>query len=152
MIDHPEARAILDEFGIEPIHSSAHAKPGQTKAVASLQKIVNKRGYDHARFVIMTWAETMIRKTVLDAATLWAFSDVILAAERNFPDLMGKDVEKWFSFVDGLHVGWLQDWARDVDGIIPKRFAIAGQIYERIKRLFGVEQPDLLDDRARSRA
>lgn len=149
-MNHPEARAILAEFGIEPVHPSGHTMPGQTKAVANLQKIVRARGYDHARFVIMTWKETMIRKTILDASTMWAFSDVILAVERNFPDLLGRDVERFFAFIDAIPVGWLQSWAKDVDGIIPRRFAIGGMLYERAKRVFGIEQADLLDDRRAS--
>jgi hypothetical protein len=148
-LNHPEARAILMEYGIEAMPPSAHLKPGQTKAVANLQKIVRARGFEHARFVIMIWKETMIRKTVLDASTMWAFSDLILSLERNFPDLVTKDVEKLFAFVDGLHVGWLQQWAKDVEGIIPRRFAIGGMLYERAKRVFGIEQADLLDDRQR---
>lgn len=149
-MNHPEAHAILSEFSITPVPPSAHTRPGETKAVANLQKIVRARGYDHARFVIMLWTETMIRKTVLDASTMWAFSDLILALERNFPDLVNKDVEKLFAFVDGLHVGWLQSWARDVDGIIPRRFAIGGMLYERAKRIFDMPQGDLLDDRRRT--
>lgn len=149
MIDCPEAMAILTEFGVEVIPSSGHPRPGQTKAVRSLQKIVNHRGFEHARFIILTWKETNVRKTVLDAPTMWAISDTIKAVERNFPDLLPGDPERWFKFVDGLPIAWLQDWARDLDGIIPRRCAMAGQMYERVKRVFGIDQGDLLDDRRR---
>lgn len=149
-MNHPEARAILEEYGIKPVHPSAHTQPGETKAVANLQKIVRARGYEHARFVIMIWKETMIRKTVLDASTMWAFSDLILALERNFPYLLTTDVEKLFAFVDAIPVGWLQSWAKDVEGIIPRRFAIGAMLYERAKRVFGIDQSDLLDDRRRT--
>lgn len=146
--DYPEARAILAEFGITPVPPSAHVRPGETKAVGSLQKIIIKRGRDHARFVIMTWKDTHIRRTPLDGATLWALSDTVILMERNFPEVVTKEVEdKWFRFIDGLPIGWLQEWARDVDPIIPRRFAIGGMIYERAKRIFGIRQPDLLDDR-----
>jgi hypothetical protein len=147
MIDHPEARAILAEFGIEAVHPSSHLKPGQTKAVASLQKIVRKRGYDHARFVIMTWSQTMIKKAPMDAATMWAISDAVVLVEKNFPHLLNNDVETWFRFIDALQIGWIQEWAKSSDGVIPRRFAIAAMIFERLQRLFGIRQLDMLDDR-----
>lgn len=149
---HPEAHAILSEYGIEAMPPSAHLKPGQTKAVANLQKIVRARGYDHARFVIMLWAETNIRKTILDASTLWALSDVLKLVERHYPRLVNEDVSTLFKFIDGLQIGWLQGWARDCEGVIPRRFAIGGMIFERIERIFNLEQPDLLDDRHRRTA
>lgn len=148
-MNHPEARAILAEYGITPVPPSAHTRPGETKAVANLQKIVRARGYDHARFVIMLWRETNIRKTVLDAPTMWALSDVVKLVERNFPKLVNEDVETFFKFIDALQIGWLQQWAREVDGVIPRRFAMGGQIFERIKRVFDMEQADMLDDRRR---
>lgn len=146
-MNHPEARAILAEFGITPVPPSAHTLPGQTKAVANLQKIVRARGYDHARFVIMLWKETNIRKTILDAPTMWALSDTVILVDRNFPRLLNEDVEEFFKFIDRMQIGWLQNWARETEGVIPRRFAIGGMIYERIVRIFRIEQADFLDDR-----
>jgi hypothetical protein len=146
---YPEAMAILKEFGVEVVSTSAHLRPGQTKAVASLQKIINARGYDHGRLIVMTWKETMLQRVIFDRPTMWAMSDVIMLVERNYPDLLSNRVSDWFQFFDGLRLEWLQEWARDVEGILPRRYAVAGQVYERIKRVFGIEQGDLLDDRRR---
>jgi hypothetical protein len=150
LIDLSQANMILAEFGIEVVPVHGHLRPGQIKSVITFQKIINARGAEHGRFLMMTWKSTMIKQIVMDRFMLWAMSDVILATERNFPDLMRDDVEKWFGFFDALQAGWLQAWVRDVDGIIPRRFALGGQIYERIKRVFGIEQADLLDDRRRT--
>jgi hypothetical protein len=147
MIDCSEALAILHEFGVRVVPPGAHPRLGETKAVVNFQKIINARGYEHGRFLIMTWKDTMVKQTIMDGPSLWAISDVIKAVEKNFPDLLDKDVEKWFAFFDALQIGWLQDWAKDLDGVMPKRYAMGGQIYERIKRVFGITKVDLLDDR-----
>ena len=146
-MSHPEARAILAEFGVEVIPPSAHIQPGQTKAVANLQKIVRKRGFDHARMLVMLWKDTNLRMIPMDSPTLWALSDTLLLVERNFPAVMTSGTETLFKLLDGLPMGWLQSWARDCDGIIPRRFAIAGMIFERMKRIFDMPQTDIFDDR-----
>lgn len=152
MADTTQARAILSEFGVTVVPASAHLKPGQTKSVVSLQKIVRARGFDHARFVVMMWKETNLRMVGMDASTLWAVSDTLKAIERNYPDLVNNRMDDLFAFFDGLPVGWLQTWVRDLDGIVPRRAAMSGMIYERAKRKFGIDQADLLDDRKRRTA
>lgn len=151
-MNHPEARAILAEYGVTIVHPSAHIQPGQTKAVANLQKIVRKRGFDHARMVVMLWKETNLRMIPMDSPTLWALSDTLLLVEKNFPQVLSSDTEKLFTLLDGLPIGWLASWARDCEGVIPRRYAIGGMIFERMKRILGIEQLDLLDDRNRRTA
>jgi hypothetical protein len=146
-LNHPEARAILAEFNVTVIPASGHIQPGTTKSVANLQKIVRKRGFEHARLVVLLWRETNLRMVPMDSATLWAMSDTLTLVEKNFPHVMASDTETLFKLVDGLPIGWLQQWSRDVDGVIPRRFAMAGQIYERMVRIFDMPQGDLLDDR-----
>lgn len=149
MTPHPEAEAIFAEHGIVVV--PAHVMPaiGQTRAIATLDRIRNRHGDDHARFVVMTLAETANSKAFIDETTLWLVSDMVRAAEKNFPELVTTDVSAWFSFFDGLPLGWLQYWALDLDGVISKRHALGGMVYERMKRTFGAmaKQPDLLDDR-----
>lgn len=149
MTNHPEAEAIFAEHGIEVV--PAHVMPaiGQTRAIATLDRIRKRHGDNHARFVVMTLAETANSKAFIDETTLWLVSDMIRAAEKNFPQLVTTDVSAWFSFFDGLPLGWLQYWSMDLDGVISKRHALGGMVYERMKRTFGAmaKQPDLLDDR-----
>ena len=75
----------------------------------------------------MLWRETNIRKTVLDAPTMWALSDTVVLVDRNFPRLLNEDVEESFKFIDRMQIGWLQNWARETEGVIPRRFAIGGR-------------------------
>ena len=95
-MNHPEARAILSEFEVTVIPPSGHLQPGQTKSVANLQKIIRKRGFDHARLIVMLWRETNLRMIPMDSPTLWAMSDTLLLVERNFPQVMTSGTETLF--------------------------------------------------------
>lgn len=146
---HPEAHAIFAEYGIEVVPANAVAGPGQTRAVATLDRIRRRYGVDRARFVVMTLAQTTNNKAGINETTLWAISDMVVAAERNYPDLLGKRISEWFEFFDGIPVGTLAYWCRGLDGVASKRYALGGMIWERIEREFGdlALQPDLYDDR-----
>lgn len=152
MIDCPEAEAIFREFGIEVVPANVMPAVGQTRAIATLDRIRKRHGSPHARFVVMTLAETANSKAFIDETSLWLVSDMIRAAEKNYPDLVGNDVSAWFQFWDSIPLGWLQFWAFDLDGIISKRHAVGGMVYERMRRTFGAMavQPDLYDDRRKA--
>lgn len=152
MIQHPEAEAIFREYDITVVPANVMPAVGQSRAVGTLQRIIDRRGSNHAKMVVMTFAETANSKASINEYSLWAVSDLLLLAEKNFPHLVTTDVESWFQFFDGLPLGWLQFWTHDMDGIVPKRFALVGMVYERMKRVFGplYMQPDLLDDRSKS--
>lgn len=149
MTNHPRAEAIFAEHGIAVVPAHVMPAVGQTRAIVTLERIINRHGDDHARFVVMTLAETANNKGFIDETSLWVVSDMIRAAEKNFPDLVTNNVTAWFSFFDTLPLGWLQFWALDLDGVVSKRHALVGMLYERMKRTFGAmaKQPDLLDDR-----
>ncbi|WP_245455758.1 hypothetical protein [Neorhizobium lilium] len=148
-MNHPEALAIFAEHGIQVVPAHVMPSIGQTRAIVTLDRIRNRHGDAHARFVVMTLAETANNKAFIDETSLWVVSDMARAAAKNFPDLVENNVTAWFSFFDGLPLGWLQYWALDLDGVISKRHALGGMVYERMKRTFGAmaRQPDLLDDR-----
>lgn len=149
LAQHPEALAIFTDFGIEVVAANVMPAHGQTRAIATLDRIRKRHGEDHARFVVMTLSETENNKAFIDETSLWVVSDMARAAAKNFPDLVKNDVSSWFAFFDGLPLGWLQFWSHDLDGVISKRHALGGMIYERMRRRFGAlaVQPDLLDDR-----
>lgn len=143
------ARAMFSEFGISVVAANVAPGIGQTRAVVTLERIINRHGEAHARFVVMTLADTSNSKGTIDETTLWCVSDVLRAAKKNFPDLIENDTEAWFQFWDAIPLGWLEYWCLDLEGIISKRHALAGMCYERLRRRFGdlATQPDLLDDR-----
>ncbi|MBX5238645.1 hypothetical protein HJC00_10020 [Rhizobium sp. NLR22b] len=117
--------------------------------MATLDRIRKRHGDAHARFVVMTLAETANNKAFIDETSLWVVSDMVRAAAKNYPDLVENNVSAWFSFFDAIPLGYLQYWAFDLDGIVSKRHALVGMLYERMRRQFGAMavQPDLLDDR-----
>lgn len=149
MIDCPEATAIFAEFDIVVVPANALVGPGQTRAVVTLDRIRRRYGAERARFVVMTLAETANNKAAIDETTLWAVSDMVRAAEKNYPELLENRVSEWLEFFDGIPLGVLAYWCRGLDGIASKRHALGGMIFERMRRHFGelAIQPDLLDDR-----
>lgn len=149
-MEHPEAEALLSEFGVSIVPKNVMPKHGETRAVASVDRIRRRYGVDHARFVIMTLVETANNKTALDETGLWATSDIILAFRKNYPDMMENDVDRFLQFFDRVPVGRLQLWLFGLDGITNKRAALVGLVWERACRVFGDQQPDLYDDRRMS--
>ncbi len=147
--DHPEALAIFAEYQIEVVPANVMPANGQTRAIATLDRIRKRHGEAHARFVVMTLAETANNKAFIDETSLWVVSDMVRAAAKNFPSLVDNDVSAWFAFFDAIPLGYLQFWTSDLDGVVSKRHALVGMLYERMRRRFGAlaVQPDLLDDR-----
>ncbi|MBZ5761568.1 hypothetical protein LAV84_18370 [Rhizobium sp. VS19-DR104.2] len=146
-MSYPEAEALLDEFGIVVVPKNVVPKHGQTRAVASVERIRRRHGAPHTRMVLMTLAETANNDVALDETGLWATSDIILAFNKNFPDVMENDVSRFLAFFDGVPVGNLQYFCYGLDGITNKRSALVGIIWERACRVFSKGQLELLDDR-----
>jgi len=145
---HPEAEAMFEEFGIEIVPANVVPAVGQTRAVATLQRIINRHGEEHARFVIMALADCANNRAALDETGLWATSDIVLAFRKNYPEMMEKEVTRFLEFFDRVPVGMLQYWCFGLDGITNKRAALVGLIWERACRVFGEPQGELFDGRA----
>jgi hypothetical protein len=145
---HPGAVAMFEEFGIEIVPANVVPAVGQTRAVATLQRIINRHGEEHARFVIMALADCANNRAALDETGIWATSDIILAFRKNYPEMMEKEVSRFLEFFDRVPVGMLQYWCFGLDGITNKRAALVGLIWERACRVFGDPQGQLFDGRA----
>ncbi|MER8959322.1 hypothetical protein [Mesorhizobium sp. M0701] len=146
MID-PRVQALCDEFSVRIVPKSAYPDPGETRAVATLHKIISRHGVGHARLVMTTLAETENNKLALEASAFGAASDLIRAK----PEWV-EDASKWLAVWDATPVGELQALTHDLRGFVSMRGALAGLIYERMWRAFGPRsiQPDLLDERRRA--
>lgn len=144
----PRVRQLCDEFGVQIVPRNAYPRPGETRAVWTIQRIIEKRGMDHARLALMTLAETANNHASLDESALWAASDLVKA----YQPIIDQDASAWLSVWDDAPVGELQFVALDLRGIVKQRPALAGMMCERIVRRFGPRylQPDLLDDRRAS--
>lgn len=147
MID-PRVQSLCDEFEVVIVPKHKYPRPGETRAISSIRKMIERRGEEHARIVMSTLTETANNKASLEAECIGAASDLLLACQSH----QEPDPEKWFQVWDQCPVGELQAIAHDLRGFIPLRSALAGLIYERIWRAYGPRafQPDLLDDRVLS--
>ena len=140
-------QALCDEFGVRIIDKSRYPGPGETRAVATLEKTIRRHGMEHARLVMTTLGETENNKVALEAAAFGAASDLIRAC----PEWV-EDASKWLLAWDKTPVGELQALTHDLRGHVSMRGALAGLIYERLWRAYGPRsvQPDLLDERRRA--
>ncbi|PYE89608.1 hypothetical protein C7477_103116 [Phyllobacterium leguminum] len=144
MID-PRVKAICDEYCIKIIDPRRYPEIGETRAVATMERILRNFGEDHFRLVMSTLAETANNKALLDEYGLWMASDLIHACRA----IIDKDASAWLELWDAIPLGQLQYIAQDLSGITPQRHALSGMVFERIYRRFGpnADQLDLLDDR-----
>lgn len=136
---------MCDEFGIVIVPKHKYPAPGQTRAVATIDRIWRKFGEGHLRMVLTTLVETANNKACLDEAALWATSDLVRACAG----IIEHHPTEWLELWDVVPVGELQFVTQDLYGVTPLRHALSGMIYERIVRRFGprFSQPDLFDDR-----
>lgn len=148
MIAPPHIVRLCDEFGIRLIDPRRYPEVGETRAVATLDRIYRRHGEAHLRLVLTTLAETANNKVLLDEVGLWMASDMIRACAR----LLEDRADDWLQTWDAMPVGELQFMCQDLRGIVPQRSALAGMVYERIYRRFGpnATQMDLFDDRRRA--
>jgi hypothetical protein len=145
---HADAEAIFEEFGVIVVPKNVVPAVGQTRAVATLHRIIKRYGQDHARFVVMVLADASNNRAALDETGIWATSDIILAFKKNYPDMMENEVTRFLEFFDRVPVGMLQYWCFGLDGITNKRAALVGLIWERACRVFGNSQGQLFDGRS----
>lgn len=147
MID-PNVVSLCDEFSVTIVPKSVYPGPGETRAVNTIRKMIDRHGMDTARIVFRTLLETENNKKSLEAETIGATLDLLLACRQHYED----DPEKWFRVFDACPVAGLQGIAHDLRGRVPLRAALAGLIYERIWRAYGPlsVQPDFFDERRRA--
>ncbi len=148
MSNHREALAILNEFGVEVVAKNVMPKPGQTRSAATLQRIVRKRGVEHGRMVIMILMESENNKAALCETSIGAVSDIVLAFKRHYSALYEARISDLFAFFDQTPIATIRLLFTDgLEGVVNKRAALAGLLWERIVRQFGTPQLDILDDR-----
>ena len=146
-----EALAILEELGVEVVERGSVPKPGQTRSVATLQRIVRRNGAEHARMVMQILVESDNCKGFLTETVIGAVSDILLVFQRGYPEVFEKQTSRIFEFFDQTPIGAIEfRYARPLAGITNCRSALVGLLNERVARVFGEPQMDLLDDRRRS--
>lgn len=148
MSNHREALAILDEFGVGVVAKNERPGPGQTRSVATLQRIVRKRGFEHGRMVVMVIMQSENNRCALCETSIGAVSDVLLAFKRSYAAIYEARISDLFAFFDQTPIATIRLLFTDgLEGVVNKRSALAGLIWERLVRQFGSPQLDILDDR-----
>lgn len=139
--------AICREYGVTVIDRHRYPEIGETRAVETMARIMRRFGEGHLRLVLSTLAETANNRACLDEAGLWATSDML----RAWSDLVEKRMGDWLDAWDRMPVGELQFRNQRLSGIVSQRYALGGQLHERLYGMFGPDaaQLDLLDDRRR---
>jgi hypothetical protein len=132
------------------VPKNVNPKPGQTRSAATLQRIVRRHGAEHARLTMQILTESDNCKAYLSETVIGAVSDLLLLFEREYPDIFHKETSRIFAFFDQTPIGQLEYlYVRNLDGITNRRSAFVGILHERVVRIFGSSQMDLLDDRRR---
>lgn len=118
-------RSICAEFDIEIIPANEIPKPGQTRAVNTLARILEKHGEGHLRLVLSTLAETKNNQGLINEYSAWATSDLVLACSK----WIEEDASDWFRAWDRIPLGWLMWTSQELYGIVKQRAALAGAMY-----------------------
>lgn len=141
MID-PRVSSLCTEYGIRIVDGRAYPGIRETRAVTTMDRILNSKGEDHFRMVLITLAETENNAAYLDKFLIWAVSDLVEA----YQDLLESEPTKWLGMFDATPIGELQVVARKLKH---QRYALVGMLSERVVRTFGprATQPDFFDER-----
>ncbi|AFL53989.1 hypothetical protein ABIE78_006384 [Sinorhizobium fredii] len=125
-------RSICAEFEIEIIPANEFPKPGQTRAVATMRRILEKHGDGHLRLVVSTLAETEGNQWLIEECSLW-ISDLILVCS----EWIDENASAWLELWDRLELGSIMLAADHLRGTTPVRHALAALIYSRLSSLAG---------------
>lgn len=140
-----EAVAILTELGVEIVAKNVAPRPGQTRSVGTVQKIIRRHGKDHCRLVLMLITQSENNRAALDEASIGAVSDLVEEFCRIYPDKAENGISELFDFLDRTPIAQIR--AAYIGDCKDKRSRLAGMLQERMMRVFGVPQLDWLDDR-----
>lgn len=126
----PHIKALCGEFEIEIIPKSHYPLPGQTRAVASIGRLIRKRGDAHARLVLTILTECKGNHALIDEMALNAVSNLVLACS----DMIEEDASGFLDLFDNIPFGPLMIMASELRGIVHQGHALAGMLYLMARR------------------
>ena len=118
-------KSLLDEFDVAIVGANQYPLPGQTRAVATIGRIIDRHGLDHMRLVMCTLAETKGAGGIVDEVTGWCVSDLVLAC----PEWVNERTSDWLEAWDALPLGTYMFLCQELAGIVKQRHALAGLCY-----------------------
>lgn len=141
MIDQ-RVYSLCEEYNIRIIDGRSYPGIRETRAVTTMDRILQAKGEDHFRLVLSTLAETENNAGYLDKYLWWAVSDLV----ETFSHIIEATPTEWLEAFDAAPVGELQYIARPLKH---QRYALVGMLAERVMIRFGPHagQADLFSDR-----
>lgn len=130
-VRNTEAVELCSEVGIRICPANEYPEPGETRAVYTIQRIINRHGIDHARLVMMIFAECRGNQALADETSIWAVSDLL----RAVPDLVEERTSDLLALFDELPLGLYLFAVGELSGTIHKRYALAGMLYLHLREL-----------------
>ncbi|PRD41408.1 hypothetical protein C5748_22005 [Phyllobacterium phragmitis] len=130
---HLRSQSLCAEFEIEIIPANRYPAPGQTRAVATISRIIEKRGIEHARLVMCVLAEGKGNQALIDEVSLSAISDVLYACS----DVLEDNPSAVLELFDQLPLGPYTMIASEMSGFVKQSSALAGMLYLHLRKLRG---------------
>jgi hypothetical protein len=124
-------KSLCSEFDIEIIPGNVYPLPGQTRAPASIRRLIDKHGAEHARLVLCILAEGKGNHALIDEMSLSAISDLLLAC----PDVVEGSTSDLLELFDDLPLGPYMAIANELRGVVHQGHALAGMLYLHVRRL-----------------
>jgi hypothetical protein len=125
MVVDPRVKTLCQEFDVRIVSKSAYPLPGETRAVATIRRIIDRHGVEHARLVMCILAEGRGNNALIDETSLVAISDLLRAC----PDLVEQHTTALLDMFDLIPLGPMMALANELRGIVHQGHALAGMIY-----------------------
>jgi len=133
-----ETESLFAEIGIVVVPTNVRRSTlGELECCCerTVERLIEKHGVDHARFVLRTICETVNNKRELVAPTVYAVSDVALAHPN-----WAEHASEWLDAFDGLDIPALRSQCRKTLRISQIRPALGVLIYDRLLPVLGVKR------------
>lgn len=119
------AHSLCAEFDIEIISGTSYPAHGQTRAVETINRLIEKYGEGHTRIVMATLAETQGNDGLIDKYALWAVSDLVFACS----EWIESDMSGWLEAWDQIPMGVAMWECRHLSGFVRQRAGLAGMLF-----------------------
>jgi hypothetical protein len=128
----PQVRALCAEFDVKIIAPNAYPVPGETRATATIRRLIDHHGIEHARLVMCILSECKGNHALIDMVSLNAVSGLLQAC----PDLVEEDTSALLELFDQIPFGPYMVIANELRGAVPQAHALAGMLYLHLRRAF----------------
>ncbi len=126
----PTAQDLCDEFAVDIVPKNIYPMPGQTRAVASIERLIRNHGEGHAWLVLCILAEGKGNNALIDETSLSAISSIVTACQ----DMIEADTSAFLELFDHVPIGPLMAMANELRGVVHQGHALAGMLHFYARR------------------